>query len=96
MPTYVQLVTWTERGAAAARETIQRAQRVRTEGQRMGIRFRELVWTMGRFDAVAVFEAPDDETASRFALWVGSQGAARTETVRAYTEPEMTKIVEGL
>ena len=41
-------------------------------------------------------EAPNDETASRFALWVGAQGAARTETVRGYTEEEISKIVAGL
>ncbi len=96
MPVYVQLITWTERGAGAAKETVQRAQRAREQAQKLGARLREVIWTMGRFDAVAIIEAPNDETASRFALWVGTQGTARTETVRGYTEDEIKKIVEGL
>ncbi len=96
MPVYVQFVTWTEKGAAAARDTLQRTQRAREQAERFGARLREVIWTMGRFDVVAIIEAPDDETASRFALWVGTQGAARTETVRGYTEEEIRKIVEGL
>ncbi len=96
MPVYVQLITWTERGAAAAKDTLQRTQQARAQAQKLGARLREVIWTMGRFDVVAIIEAPNDETASRFALWVGAQGAARTETVRGYTEDEIKKIVEGL
>ncbi len=96
MPVYVQLITWTERGSSAAKETVQRAWRAREQAQKMGARLREVIWTMGRYDAVAIIEAPNDETASRFALWVGAQGAARTETLRGYTEEEIGKIVEGI
>ncbi len=96
MPVYVQFITWTEVGAAAAKETLQRTQRAREQAQKFGARIRDVIWTMGRFDVVAIIEAPNDETASRFALWVGAQGAARTETVRGYTEDEIKKIVEGL
>ena len=96
MPVYVQLITWTERGSSATKETVQRARRAREQAQKMGARLREVIWTMGRYDAVAIIEAPNDETASRFALWVGAQGAARTETLRGYTEEEIAKIVEGI
>ncbi|MDQ7850565.1 MAG: GYD domain-containing protein [Armatimonadota bacterium] len=96
MPVYVQFVTWTEKGAVAARDTVARTQQAREAAERFGARLREVIWTMGRFDVVAIIEAPNDETASRFALWVGTQGAARTETVRGYTEEEIRRIVEGL
>ncbi len=96
MPVYVQLITWTEKGSGAARETVLRARQAREQAQKLGARIRDIIWTMGRYDAVAIIEAPNDETASRFALWVGTQGAARTETVRGYTEEEIGKIAEGL
>ena len=96
MPVYVQLITWTERGAAAARETVQRARRAREQAQKLGARLRDVYWTMGRYDAVAIIEAPNDETASKFALWVSLLGFARTETLRAYTEEEIGRVVEGL
>lgn len=96
MPVYVQLITWTEKGASAAKDTVQRSQRARAQAEKLGIRFRDIVWTMGRYDAVAIFEAPNDETASRFSLGVGALGFARTETLRGYSEAEIGKVVEGL
>lgn len=96
MPVYVQLITWTEKGVGAVKDTGRRAQQLQEQAGKMGIRFREIIWTMGRFDAVAIFDAPDDETASRLALWAGSQGAARTETTRGYTAEEIERIVKQL
>ena len=51
---------------------------------------------MGQYDFVAIVEAPDDETAARLALSVGSQGATRSETLRAFTEEEYQRIIAGL
>jgi len=96
MPMYVQLLTWTERGSAAAKETVQRAQQAREQAQKLGARLRDIYWTMGRYDAVAILEAPNDETASGVALAVGAKGFVRTETLRAYTEEEIAQIVAGL
>ena len=51
---------------------------------------------MGRYDAVVVSEAPDDETVAKLALSIGSQGNTRTETLRAFTEDEYRKMVAAL
>src|SRR5438552_2701963 len=47
-------------------------------------------------DAVLVSEWPDDESASVFALSYASMGNVRTETVRAYTNEEMQRILQRL
>ncbi len=47
-------------------------------------------------DMVVVGEAPDDETVARLALSIGSAGAVRTETLRAFTEDEYRKIIASL
>jgi Uncharacterized conserved protein len=52
--------------------------------------------TMGRYDMVAISEAPDDMAAARVALAVGSQGNVTTETLRAFTEDEYREIVAAL
>jgi uncharacterized protein with GYD domain len=44
--------------------------------------------TMGRFDQVAITEAPDDETAAKLLLIVAGRGNATTETLRAWTMEE--------
>lgn len=43
-----------------------------------------------------IVEAPDDETVSRLALSAGLQGTIRTMTMRAFTEEEMGRILQGL
>jgi uncharacterized protein with GYD domain len=53
-------------------------------------------WALGQYDAVFVFEAPDDESATRQLLAAGMQGNARTMTMRCFSEEEMTRIVQGL
>jgi uncharacterized protein with GYD domain len=62
----------------------------------MGGQLKAFYLTMGRYDAVVVSEAPDDETATRFALATGARGFVRTETLRAYPEDEYRKIVASL
>jgi uncharacterized protein with GYD domain len=43
-----------------------------------------------------MLEAPDDESATAFALELGSSGNVRTTTLRAYDSEEMSGILERL
>ena len=45
---------------------------------------------------VVVGEAPDDKTVAKLALAIGSGGAVRTETLRAFPEDEYRKIIGSL
>ena len=51
---------------------------------------------MGQYDAVVVTEGPDDETAAKLLLTIGTQGNIRTETFRAFTEDEYRKVIAAL
>ena len=53
-------------------------------------------WTVGSYDMVTVFEAPDDEAISAHLLEIGALGNVRTTTLRAYDEEEMSKILGRL
>ena len=50
-------------------------------------------WTLGAYDGVIVYEAPDDETMTTFLLTVAEQGFVKTHTLRAFSEPEIKKII---
>ncbi len=50
----------------------------------------------GRYDAVVISEAPNDEVVTKFALVTGSLGNVRTETLRAFTEDEYRTIISAL
>ena len=96
MAKYVILVNWTEQGIRDVKQTQDRAQHVRQLAQQLGGKVDELLWTLGRYDLVAIADMPDDETAALMGLRIGGMGSVRTETLRAFTADEMGAIVGKL
>lgn len=93
MPTYISLINWTEKGVGAFKDTVDRAEAAQQLAAKFGAQLREVYWTVGPYDIVAVSEAPDDETATAFALTLGAQGNLRTTTLRAFDADEMRGII---
>ena len=60
------------------------------------MKLEQAYWTVGPYDIVTVFEAPDDEALSAHLLEIGSLGDVRTTTLRAYGEEEMSGILQRL
>ena len=52
--------------------------------------------TLGRYDVVEIFEAPDDELAVEILLKLQRFGAEHTETLRAFTRDEAEEIIRRL
>ncbi|RIK30127.1 MAG: GYD family protein [Chloroflexi bacterium] len=96
MSAYIALVNFTEQGVKNVKDTVNRARAAAQAAQAVGGRFIGVWWTLGPYDLVAVIEAPDDETATRLLLATGMQGNVRTLTMRAFSEEEMERIVQGL
>lgn len=93
MPMYVGLLNWTDQGVKNVKETTSRAKHAREAFESMGVKMDTLYWTAGRYDLIALLEAPDDKTLSAAILRVASQGAIRSELLRAYDEAEMSEII---
>ena len=55
---------------------------------------KQIVWTMGMYDVVAIMELPDDETATAAALTISSQGNVRTTTLRGFEMEEIASIID--
>jgi uncharacterized protein with GYD domain len=96
MPQYVALLNGTDQGVRAVADTPNRGEQGRRLVERLGGRLTAYLWTLGRFDAVVLFEAPDDETASAIMLAAGAQGFFRSETLRAFTAEERQSILGKL
>jgi len=94
--TYVSLVNFTEEGARHIRHTSERAKGLIKGAANLGIKVKDIYWTMGAFDAVFIADAPDDETMTAFAMSMASLGNIRTQTLRAFSSSEMTRIVSML
>jgi len=93
MPAYISLVQFTDKGIQAAKETTQRVADWAAKVQAMGVSSKQMYWTLGQYDQVCVFEAPDDETAASVLLAADMLGNIRTQTMRAFTTSEMEKIL---
>ncbi len=96
MLTYVSLYKWTDAGAKTVKETVDRAEQGIAAAEQMGARLIGFYWTQGAYDLVAIAEWPDEDTAQAFALQVASLGAARSETLRAFTKEDMRRILGKL
>jgi uncharacterized protein with GYD domain len=92
--TYIVLFKWTEQGIRGARETVERARAAEELVSGFGATFKDFYWTLGEFDIVGILEAPDDESAMGALLAIGSNGNARTTTLRAFTGDELAAILE--
>lgn len=96
MASYVSLVNFTEEGARHMRHTTERAKGLVNAAAHLGIKIKDIYWTMGAFDAVFTADGPDDETMTAFAMSMASLGNIRTQTLRAFSADEMTQIVARL
>jgi uncharacterized protein with GYD domain len=93
MPTYISLVQFTDKGLQAAKETTRRVADWAAKVQPVGVNIKQMYWTLGHYDQVCVFDAPDDETAAGVLLAADMLGNIRTQTMRAFTTSEMEKIL---
>jgi uncharacterized protein with GYD domain len=96
MATYIMLVSYTQKGIENIKESPTRLEAAKKAIQALGGELKEFYLVMGQYDMVVVAEAPDNETIAKWALAVGSGGAVRTETLRAFTEDEYRTIIAAL
>ncbi len=96
MPTYVMLANWTEQGALKVKDSPKRVDAARNMLHEMGGKFDHIYMTMGDYDMIGVYDAPDDAVAARFTLLLGQMGAVRTRTMKAFPEAAYRAIVNSL
>jgi uncharacterized protein with GYD domain len=96
MPTYVMLANWTDQGARQVRDSPKRVDAAKKALTEMGGKFGSLYMTMGDYDLVVIYEAPDDAVAARFTLLLAQQGAVRTRTLKAFPEAAYREIMNSL
>ena len=96
MPTYVVLVNWTEQGLKNVKQTLQRTDSGADLAQKHGLKLEQAYWTVGPYDMLTIFEAPDEQALSAHLLEIGSLGNVRTTTLRAYSEQEVSGILQRL
>jgi uncharacterized protein with GYD domain len=96
MPTYIVLYKLTDQGIRNIKESPKRIEEGIKAVAAAGGKMIGFYSVMGEYDYVSIGEAPNDETAVALALALGSQGNARTTTLKAFTKEEFAEIVKKL
>lgn len=96
MAIYIVLINFTDQGIRNVKETTKRAEAVRKMAKTFGVNAKEFYWTLGNYDMVTIFEAPDDASMTALGLSIGAAGNVRTQTLRAFTKEDMKGILDQL
>jgi uncharacterized protein with GYD domain len=93
MATFIATIKFTQQGIQNIHESPKRAAAFKAAAKKMGVKVTDVYWTLGYFDGVLIFEAPDEDTATAAMLHLSLQGNVHTTTARAFGSTEMDKIV---
>ena len=93
MGTYIALSSFTDQGIRSVKDTTKRAAAVQEVAKKFGANMNQIYWTLGKYDLVTVIDAPNDESATAFALSIAGAGNVRMQTLRAFNKDEMNGIL---
>ena len=96
MTTYIMLANWTDQGVQHVKDSPRRLDLAKKALKEMDGEFKSFFLTMGDYDMIAVYEAPDDAVAARFNLQLGMLGNIRTRTLKAFPETAYREIIKSL
>jgi uncharacterized protein with GYD domain len=96
MATFIMLCTFTHQGATGIKEAPARIRANAERAAAAGLTVRDVYFTLGGYDQVVIFDAPDDETAALSAMMLGQQGNLRTTTLRAFDLETVAGLIDRL
>lgn len=96
MAIYIVLVNYTDQGVRNVKDTTKRADAIKEMAKKFGVTAKEFYWTLGSYDVVNIFEAPDDASIAALVASIGAAGNVRTMTMRAFTQTDMNGILAKL
>jgi uncharacterized protein with GYD domain len=96
MGTYVSLINWTDQGVKSVGATVERANQAEAAMAALGVTLKSILWTVGPYDIITIYDAEDDESATAALLALGSGGNIRSTTMRAFDADDMARILAKL
>ncbi|MGH8705075.1 MAG: GYD domain-containing protein [Burkholderiales bacterium] len=93
MATFIVLANFTDQGIRNVKDSPKRADAFKALAAKIGVKVKDMYWTLGHYDLVVTADAPDAAAATAVGLAVGSLGNVRTETLTAFSADEIGKII---
>jgi uncharacterized protein with GYD domain len=96
MGKYVLLLNWTDQGIRNVKDTVKRAESLKSYLEKKGGKLVDILYTFGEYDAIVIAEIPNDEIAMSVSLGTGALGNVRVTTLKAFGLDETRKIIGEL
>lgn len=93
MQHYVVLLKFTDAGIREVADSPARAKKFAALAEKTGAKIESTLWTIGEYDGVLQFRAPDAETAAALILSLHKQENVHTQMLRAFDTAEFTEIL---
>ncbi|NVM52735.1 MAG: GYD domain-containing protein [Candidatus Helarchaeota archaeon] len=96
MPTYIILGNFTQKGLKTIKNMPKAVEQARKVAKSLGGDVKELYFTLGRYDFIAIAEGPDVETIMKAILTTATAGTFNTETLTAIPTDKVEEILKEL
>lgn len=96
MQRYVVLLKFTDTGIREVEDSPARSQRFCSMAEKAGAQVESVLWTLGEFDGVLQFKAPDEQTAVALVLSLHRADNVHTRMLRAFDGEEFAEILEQI
>jgi uncharacterized protein with GYD domain len=90
------LANFTEQGIRKIKDSPKRADAFKNMAKKCGATVKDVFWTLGEYDIVAVVEAPDDVSITALGLSTGRPWKRPHKTLRAFTQADMGTILDKM
>jgi uncharacterized protein with GYD domain len=94
MARFAATIRFTAQGIGTIQDTTRRAAAFKGAAKKLGIKVVELYWSLGPFDGLIIFEAPDSQVATAAMLSLAAQGNVQTRTAEIFTAADMEQILQ--
>ena len=91
MAVFIMLTKLTSNGVRTIKDNPGRVQEVNREVEQLGVKVLNQWATLGEYDFVSVFEAPDETTMAKVSVELGSRGTTSNETMAAIPAEDFIK-----
>jgi uncharacterized protein with GYD domain len=91
--TYVSLLTFTDQGIRALKQSPQRAAATRQQLEAAGVKVVAQLWTVGACDGVLVLESDSEQKILALLAQLAAAGNVRTQSLRAFDAAQFAEIV---
>lgn len=95
MATFICLINFTDQGIRNIKKSPRRAEQFRGLAENLGVSVKDVYWTVGSFDVVAIVAGSDEQVTAAL-LTLGALGNVRTQTLRAFTGDEISRIIDTM